>query len=161
MSINNNPLIMKTLTFQITFGSWKYNINKDEYDITTKLGLNTNSINNGIKIGAWNRITGTIPDNITNDIYNDVYYSICAQMVVKYTFNNETIEMTFHKVASHSNIIIDFMSPQTSAILNGGTGHFFWAIDSKTLNYDTPRPGAYSIDNIIEGSTLDITVNYL
>ena len=166
MSINyaNNMMFnMKTLTFSVTFGSWKYNVNKKDYDITTALGLSTTEINNRIQIGAWNRIGGPFPNTLTDDVYKAVYYSPCAQMIVNYTHEGTNIDMTFNKVATHSNCIIDFMSPQTSYILNGGTGHFFWSFGGtvRELCYDTPRPGAFTIDNIIAGSTLEITVKYV
>ena len=151
-------LMPKEKVFTVKFSdSWFYSTDKP---YTYNLGTLFDLQGTRLLVGARNTIVGTLQNNLTNEEFNSLYTSLSSYMEVSFTDTNGVnyIEL-FHKTATNANISIDYASPPTANIINGGIGHFFLKNDN-TLHYDTPCFGYHKLDDVIMNSTLEIKIVY-
>lgn len=155
-------LLPKEKVFTVKFDdSWRYNTDEPyKYDLAPALGVSSNIARNRLLVGIRNHITGIIETKLTDDEFNLLYDSLNSYLVIQFeNIDGVKHKAIFHKVASHSNTIIDYTSPPTAGVITGGIGHFY--LQKSEIFYDTPCFGIYQIDNILPGATLEIKIVYV
>ena len=141
--------------------SWIYNTDEPyKYNLASTLGVSSDIASNRLYVGIMNGINGVFEPELTDDEFKSLFNSLNSYLEIQVEISEGVKHKTiFHKVASHSNAIIDYISPPTASVINGPTGHFLFY--NSSLTYYTPCFGTHTIDNAIAGATLEIKIVYV
>ena len=155
-------LLPKEKVFTVKFDdAWRYNTDKPyKYDLAPALGVSSDVANDRLNAGMRNDIKVSIKPVLTNEEFYLLYDSLNSYIEIQFeNIDGIKYRTIFHKVASHSNYIIDYMGPPSASVVNGPVGHIL--LQTSKFYYYTPCFGIHLLDNILPGATLEIKIVYV